>query len=111
MIINAQDKVIPTMIGTIASILSNSNSIDSGTFILGLAQNVDGTTKVSFRYAGQNHDNDLKKIISDIVQEAGGEAGGHKDAAGAVIETENEDKFIKAAKRVLEEKGREEKVK
>ena len=110
MIINAQDKVLPTMIGTISSILSNSNSIKAGTFILGLAQNVDGTTKVSLRYAGINHDNDLKKIISDIVEEACGEAGGHKDAAGAVIKTENEEKFIKIAKRVLEEKGREEKI-
>ncbi|MFH1505843.1 MAG: DHH family phosphoesterase [archaeon] len=110
MIINAEDKVLPTMIGTISSILSNSNSIDAGTFILGLAQNVDGTTKVSFRYAGQNHDNDLKEIISSIVKEAGGEAGGHKDAAGAIIETANEKKFLEVAKRVLEERGREEKV-
>ena len=109
-IINAQDKIRSTIIGTLASILSKSNNSEDK-FVLSMAQLVDGTTKVSLRIKGNNDGVDLRQIIVDIVKDIPGcESGGHNNAAGALIPTETEDKFIESAKIVLEKKGMEEVV-
>jgi len=100
-IINAQDNIISTMIGTMLSMLSKSKEFEDGTLMLGMAQAVDNTTKVSLRVAGNDNKVDLTEIMKEIVERAGGEAGGHMNAAGAVIETENEEIFADAAKDVL----------
>ena len=110
-IINAKDNVMPTIIGTLASIISKSNEVKAGTFILSMADLSDGHNKVSFRLAGMNQDTDLVKIIKEISDKVGGsEAGGHMNAAGALIDTEKEEEFIKVAKEVLERKAMEEKI-
>ncbi|RMF54762.1 DHH family phosphoesterase [Candidatus Woesearchaeota archaeon] len=109
-IINAQDNVRSTMIGTMLSILSKSGELGENTFLLGLAQQMDGYTKVSLRFSGEKDDVDLTEIVRGIVKITGGEAGGHKFAAGAIIETEKEDDFIRAAKRLILNKAIEEKV-
>ncbi|MBW3003858.1 DHH family phosphoesterase [Candidatus Woesearchaeota archaeon] len=111
-IINAQDNILPTIVGTLASILSKSNNIKENTYLMSLAQLIDNTTKVSLRVAGlkPSTDIDLRSIIKEIVDIVGGEAGGHQFAAGAVIPTEKEDEFIKVAKDVLEKKCLEEAV-
>jgi RecJ-like exonuclease len=103
-IINAQDDVMPTMIGTLGSILSKSTDIAQNTFILSLARNVDDTTKVSLRVVGNPESVNLKDIIESIIQKINhGSSGGHSFAAGAVINTEKEDEFIGAATVVFEE--------
>jgi RecJ-like exonuclease len=101
-IINAKDNVLSTMIGTIASMISKNNDIDENIFVLSMARNPDGTTKVSLRVSGNPEDVDLKGIVSELVEIVGGEAGGHQLAAGAIIETEKEDKFIEEAKALFE---------
>jgi len=102
-IINAKNNVLFTIIGTIASILSRSNDIQEGTYIMSLARTEENTTKVSLRISGNNNkEMDLRQIITEIVKNAGyGDAGGHPLAAGAVIPLEKEEEFIKIAKDVL----------
>lgn len=102
-IINAKGNIMSTMIGTLASILSKSPLMTNNTFILSMAQALDGSTKVSLRATNSlNGMIDLKRIIEEIIQGIGNsEAGGHQNAAGAVIPTEKEMEFIEAAKEVL----------
>ena len=111
-IINAKDKVMSTMIGTLASILSKSNLMASNNFILSMARALDGSTKVSLRTANNlNGALDLKKIIEDLIAGIGNaEAGGHQNAAGAIIPTEKESMFIEAAKEALGRHAVEERI-
>ena len=111
-IINAKSNVMSTMIGTLASILSKSNLMTKNTFILSMAQAVDGSTKVSLRTTNNvNGAFDLKKIIEEVINDIdNAESGGHQNAAGAVIPTEKEIDFIETAKEVLGKYAVEEKV-
>ncbi len=111
-IINAKDRVMSTMIGTLASILSKSNLMTNNTFILSMAQALDGNTKISLRTTNNiNGTLDLKKVIEEIIDGIGNsESGGHHNAAGAVIPTEKEGIFIEAAKEVLGKYAMEEKI-
>jgi len=102
MIIHAEDNILPTMIGTISSMISKSGNLKENTYLMSLARNNDRTTKISLRITGENNSNiDLRGIISEITRKIGGEAGGHMNAAGAVIPTKNEKDFIDEAKLVL----------
>ncbi|MDO8741470.1 MAG: DHH family phosphoesterase [Candidatus Woesearchaeota archaeon] len=112
MIINAEDNIMPTMIGTMASIISKSGGFREGTLILSMARTDGKMTKISLRVAGHEaNDMNLKDIIEEIVGKAeGSEIGGHKQAAGALIRTEKEHEFIEAAKSVLRRYAIEEKI-
>jgi len=101
-IINAKDNVLSTMIGTIASMISKNNDIEENIFVLSMARNPDNTTKVSLRISGNPKGVDLKSIVAELVERVGGEAGGHQLAAGAIIDTGREDKFIEEAKALFE---------
>jgi len=108
LIINAQDQIRPTLAGTMASMVSRSNGIKEK-FILSMAQIADGTTKVSLRMSEHGNGVDLKQIISEIVNGLPNcEAGGHSNAAGALIATEMEEEFIKRAEAILEKRAMEE---
>jgi RecJ-like exonuclease len=111
-IINSKENILASMAGTIASILSKSNDLKKGTFVMSLARNpVEETTKVSLRIAGRDKENDLRSVVDKITKNIdGAEAGGHKEAAGAIIPTEQEDAFIEEAKRVLRSYSIEEKI-
>ena len=102
-IINAKDNVMSTMIGTLASILSKSNVMTNNTFILSMAQALEGNTKISLRTTNNvNGALDLRRIIEEMIGGIGNsESGGHQNAAGAVIPTDKETNFITAAKEVL----------
>lgn len=111
-IINAKTNVMSTMIGTLASILSKSNVMTNNTFILSMAQAIDGNTKVSLRTTNNLNGNlDLKNIIEEIINGIGNsESGGHQNAAGAVIPTEKEANFIGQAKEILGKYAMEERI-
>ncbi|MEK6869862.1 MAG: DHHA1 domain-containing protein, partial [Nanoarchaeota archaeon] len=110
LIINAQDQIRPTLAGTLASMVSRSNGIKEK-FILSMAQIADGTTKVSLRMSGNDNEMDLKQIIASITKDMPNcEAGGHANAAGALIPTDLEEEFIKKAKVILEKNAMEEVV-
>lgn len=110
-IINAEEEVMPTMIGTLGSMLSKSPDIEKNMFILGLARNDDNTTKISLRITGNPDHVNLKEIIQTIIEKINnGSSGGHVFASGAVIDTDYEEKFIDAAIEILEASGMEERV-
>ncbi|MFW6014003.1 MAG: DHH family phosphoesterase [Candidatus Nanoarchaeia archaeon] len=102
-IINGKHNVPSSMAGTFASIIAYSEEVDDKAFILTLSRLENDFTKVSIRLKGRSSKVDLNSIISKIVSSVGGQSGGHSNAAGALIETENEKDFIEAAKRVFEE--------
>jgi single-stranded-DNA-specific exonuclease len=113
LIINVRDKVLPTIVGTMASIIARGNGIASGTYILSLAQLTDGSTKASIRMSGNRDDpsTDLKSTMDKIVEGMDGcEAGGHQHAAGAVFPSDLETHFLISARRVLGSLAMEEKI-
>jgi single-stranded-DNA-specific exonuclease len=100
LIINAQDKIKDTIIGTIASILSNSREYEQGKAIIGMAYNED-KIKISARMVGKSGKN-VREILNSVIEIIGGEVGGHQMAAGCLIEKGQEEIFIEEIKKQLE---------
>lgn len=99
-IINAQNNIKDTVIGTIASILSMSAVYKEGTAIITMAHNLD-KIKISGRIVGRNGRN-IREILDSVVERIGGESGGHAFAAGCLISKEKETEFIELLKKSLE---------
>ena len=98
MLINAKNKIKPTMIGTLASIIAKRDFYKSGTSIVSMAYDED-TIKISMRAVGKN-ESDLREDINKILIIMGyGVSGGHCNAAGALIPKEKEEEFINAVKK------------
>lgn len=109
-IINAKRFILDTVVGTMASILSKSGEFEPGTYVMSLARKENEKTKVSLRYAGEDDEVNLREVVNNLVSSVGGEAGGHAFAAGAIIPTEVEEKFIESANSILSKLSLEEKV-
>lgn len=92
-VINAGDSIRDTMIGTVASIISNSHFYAEGTAIIAMAYNGD-RIKVSARNVGKVGRN-MREMLQMIVKETGGEVGGHEFAAGCNIMKKDETLFLK----------------
>jgi len=99
-IINAKDKIRETMIGTVASILSNSSIYEHGTIITTMAY-YENRIKVSSRVVGRNGRN-IREILNRVVEPMGGQVGGHDCAAGCIITQDKEQEFIENLKKNLE---------
>lgn len=99
-IINAKDKIKDTIIGTVASILSNSQMYEDGTVIVTMAYAED-KIKVSARIAGRNGIN-IRELMASVVDEIGGEVGGHHLAAGCLINKDKEKEFLEILQKRLE---------
>ena len=99
-ILNAKHHIKDTMIGTIASILSNSSLYEEGTMITTMAYYED-KIKVSSRIVGGNGRN-AREILNSVIEKIGGEVGGHEGAAGCIIKQEKEKEFIDFLKKNLE---------
>jgi len=100
-LINAKTEISDNIIGVIASILSRSALHQEGTVIIAMAHSDKGKIKVSGRLVGNNGRN-LREIFEKVIKDLGGEFGGHKNAAGCIIEQEKEQEFIKKMKKNLE---------
>ncbi len=101
-IINAKDNIKDTIAGTIASILSNSSIYEKGTIITTMAYYED-KIKVSARISGrESNGKNLREILEAVINEVGGETGGHELAAGCIIDQDKEEKFISTLKKVCE---------
>jgi RecJ-like exonuclease len=88
------------LIGTITSLLLNSK--DPTKPIFGLAYDATtGMIKVSARK--KNGNINLREILVNVVKEIGGEAGGHKDAAGGYIPVGMEQEFIERINKMIGE--------
>ncbi len=104
-IINAEDHIKDTIIGTLTSMIAKSNLYSENTIIVSLAHSIDENTKISIRCSGyKNHQMNLKEILNSITSKLGYQAGGHKNAAGALIPQEKEAEFIELAKTLSGEK-------
>lgn len=99
-IINAKENIKDTMIGTIASIISNSQIYERGTIITAMAH-YENKIKISARVSGRKGRN-VREILSRIISEIDGEVGGHEFAAGCLIDKEKENEFIEILKKNLE---------
>lgn len=100
LIINAKKQIPDTIIGTVASIMSNSAMYEEGTTIVTMATNRN-KIKVSSRIVGTNGRN-IREVLAKVVSQIGGEVGGHKHAAGCNIAIEKEQEFINSVKKELE---------
>jgi RecJ-like exonuclease len=99
-ILNAGDNIRDTMIGTVASIISNSNLYEEGTTIVAMAYYED-KIKVSARNIGKIGRN-VREILQNVINEIPGEAGGHEFAAGCNISKKDEKRFLELLKKELE---------
>ncbi|MEX2017470.1 MAG: DHH family phosphoesterase, partial [Candidatus Pacearchaeota archaeon] len=99
-ILNAEKNIRDTMIGTVASIISNSNVYEEGTVIVTMAHNGD-KIKVSARNVGKTGRN-VREILQNVINHMDGEVGGHEFAAGCNISMKNESLFLGLLKKELE---------
>jgi len=100
-IIPAKNKIKDTIIGTLASIISNSQKYDEETTIITMAYYQD-KIKISARNVGDKGRN-VREILSEAIKPIGcGEFGGHEFAAGGIIYQKDENKFIENLKKILE---------
>lgn len=99
-IINAQDNIKDTMIGTMASILSKSSLYEEGTVIIAMSY-YENNIKVSARRVGKNGRN-VREILSSVMCGIQGEVGGHACAAGCILKKEQEQEFINTLRKNLE---------
>jgi single-stranded-DNA-specific exonuclease len=101
-IINAKNKIRDTIIGTIASILSNSFEYEEGTIIIAMAYDQE-KIKISSRTCGRKgNGKNLREVLNSVIAKIGGEVGGHEFAAGGIINKELEEEFINKIKTYLE---------
>jgi RecJ-like exonuclease len=89
----AEDGVPESIIGTVTSILMNSNSVDATKPFIGFAHAENGFVKVSARMSKSLNHINLKDIISKAAKACGGEGGGHQKAAGGLIPKGTEQRF------------------
>jgi len=89
----AGSRIPETIIGTITSIYSTYT--DKPVFGLSHAEDY---IKVSAR---ASKDLNLRDLLVNVVSKIGGEAGGHAEAAGAYIDKDKEQEFIKAVEEEL----------
>jgi len=105
-IINAQDKIKDTLVGTVASIMSFSPLYPEGTVIITMAYTSPTPQstpkiKVSGRIAGRKGRNILE-ILHKAASPISAEVGGHQNAAGCLIPIEKEAQFLNNLKQTLE---------
>lgn len=99
-IVNAQDKIRDTIIGTAASIMSFSPLYPEGTIIIAMAYDQD-KIKISARLAGRKGRN-VREVLTQALIPLAGEVGGHPNAAGGLITRNQEAQFLEEIKKVLE---------
>src|SRR3989344_2053291 len=93
-IINAENNVKDSMIGTLCGIISNSNVYQKNFVIVGMAYTFENDIKISMRT--NNTKIDLREIIKKIAN-----GGGHSNSCGAFIKREKEQDFIKDISDIL----------
>jgi len=110
-IINAGKEINASIIGTVASILSKSDYFPKNTYVLSIADALDGTAKVSMRIAGDTPGVNLKEMAEALAIKFQGDAGGHHHAAGVIFDINKVKEFLDEAENLLIIKARELEVK
>ena len=99
----SEDKVLKSVMGTIASIALSVNLINVNKPILGLSR-LGKDIKISGRTTREMVDKgvDLGKALRDSSNNFGGQGGGHDIAAGAMIPLESKDNFLHLFNQMIE---------
>ncbi len=95
-----ENKIPDTLIGTVISIILNSNMIDRGKPVFGFADTENDKVKVSARIS-EDVKVDLGKLVRQASAVVGGEGGGHYSACGALIPKGKEQEFINSVNSLL----------
>ncbi len=90
-IINVKNNIKENIISPISSLISRSIYYNKMLFILGYTK--ENKIKVSSRYRGNNEVN-LKEILENVTNEYKLNLGGHKNAAGCILDIKDEERFI-----------------
>ncbi len=98
-----KNKIPDTLIGTVTTILLNSNLVDPNKPIFGLAETPEGKIKISARASKDLKPLNLRDLIINATEKLDGEGGGHKFACGGLIPKGKEDKFIQTIESMLGE--------
>jgi len=99
----SEDKVLKSVMGTIASIGLSINLLDDSKPVLGLSR-LHKDIKVSGRTTRQQVENgvNLGKALQDSSNNFGGQGGGHDIAAGAMIPFDSKDNFLNLVNDMVE---------
>lgn len=99
----SEDKMLKSVMGTIASIGLSVNLLDSSKPVLGLSR-LHNDIKVSGRTIRNMVERgvDLGKALQDSSNNFGGQGGGHDIAAGALIPFESKENFLNLVNEIVE---------
>lgn len=90
--VNFAGDLNPNLAGILGSMLTKGG-IEHNEKIVAIAAYQNKNLKISFRCVGKLK-YDLNKMARYLVSEFGGEAGGHKQAAGAIVKKEHENAIV-----------------
>jgi len=99
-VVNGGKKISDTIIGILSSIALSSGIVNPAKPVIGFADAGSGNLKISARIS-RNLNFNLRDIITEAARSVGGEAGGHRFAAGGLIAAGKEEEFIKAVENKL----------
>lgn len=99
-IINAKSNIDNALVSVIATILSKSSLYEEGTIIIIMSDAENNKIKVSARTVRQGRS--VREILERAMSDIGGEFGGHKYAAGCLMDNSKELEFIERIKKDLE---------
>jgi len=108
LVIHAKDYVASYLTGSVAAHIAQE--VQKGTLVLVLAHATDHTVRVSLRMSGRRDEMSMVDLIGQIFESIEGEYGGDMIAAGGSFKKSEEEKFLSAARKVLEQAFVEERV-
>ncbi|MGM5481536.1 MAG: DHH family phosphoesterase [Nanobdellota archaeon] len=94
LIVDFGDQLKSSIAGVVASMTVRNKVVDEGVIVCTVADSDGDTVKISLRSAIDDPESRLDELLSGIVKEFGADAGGHPNAAGAVIPADHKDVFI-----------------
>jgi len=98
-----EDRIPDTIVGTITSIALNSEMVDRNKPVLAFVDTENNMTKISARVSNEVKNINLRDVVVTAASVVGGEAGGHKFAAGGLIAKGKESEFMQAADKIIKE--------
>lgn len=109
-IVNMRDSCAPLLAGALAARLIRQAELEEHTLVLVLVYSPDNTIRVSLRMVGRRHDISLVALLRRVFEGVNGECGGTVAAAGGAFARADEERFLAAAQKVLEQAFVEEAV-
>jgi RecJ-like exonuclease len=100
MVVNFENELPTSIVGIVASMIARNRQYPDGMIACVLARD-NKETKISLRVSHDAEGKELNRVLSELVEPFDGIAGGHDNAAGAVIATEHEEAFITSIKEKL----------